>query len=97
MEINILQAHCNVFNSTIDPSCSHCQLVAKDQHLVGHCPVFHDYTVSSVELLKQIILQENNLRIWNSRFSDWEMILRVLVCQDLIAMLPQSCVQLSQN
>ena len=80
-----LQAHRNVFNKTMDPTCPHCQLEAEDlRHMVCCCPAFHDDRVSSVELLKQMILQETSLCTWNSRFSDWEIILRIPVCPDFI-------------
>ena len=83
-EDDTLQAHRIVFNKTMDPTCPHCQLEAEDlRHMVCRCLAFHDDRVSLVELLKQIILQETSLCIWNSRFSDWEIILRVLVCPDL--------------
>ena len=83
-EDDTLQAHRNVFNKTMDPTCPHCQLEGEDlRHMACRCLAFHDDRVSLVELLKQIILQETSLCIWNSRFSDWEIILRVLVCPDL--------------
>ena len=80
-----LQAHRAVFNRSVDPTCPHCQLETEDlRHMICRCPAYHQDRVSTVELLKQTIVQEAGLCTWNLHFSAWDIILRVLVCPDII-------------
>ena len=96
---NTLQVHRNIFNKTMDSTCPHCQLESEDlRHMICRCPEFHDDRVSSVELLKQIILQETSLYICYSRFSYWEITLRVRVCPDFILnIIPELCQTTKQS
>ena len=69
----------------MDPTCPHCQIEAEDlRHMICSCPAFHKDRVSAVKQLKQTIMQEASSSMWGLYFTDWEDMLKVLVCPDII-------------
>ena len=53
-------------------------------HMVTRCPAFHDIRMSSVERLKQIVVEQSGGSVWCSTFESWDTILKVLICPDCV-------------
>ena len=51
--------------------------------MVTRCPAFHDICVSSVECLKQIVVEQSGGSVW-CIFESWDTILKWLICQDCV-------------
>ena len=77
----------------IHPTGSSCCLQQKTEdlrHMICGCTAYHQDRVSTVELLKQTIMQEAGLCTRNLHCSAWDILLRVLVCPDIIdTMIPE--------
>ena len=70
---------------TIDSTCRLCCLEEEDlYHMVTRCPAFHDIRISSVERLKQIVVEQSGGSVWCSTFESWDTILKVLICPDCV-------------
>ena len=52
--------------------------------MVTRCPAFHDSCLSSVERLKQIVVEHSGGSVWCSTFESWDTILKVLICPDCV-------------
>ena len=52
--------------------------------MVTRCPAFHDIRMSSVERLKQIVVEQSGGSVWCSTFESWDTILKVLICPDCV-------------
>ena len=48
------------------------------------CPAFHDIHMSSVERLKQIVVDQSGGSVWCSTFESLDTILKVLICPDCV-------------
>ena len=94
--VYLLQLNRHIFsNKTTDPNCRLCQLEVEDtRHLVTGCPAYHVIRTVTTEQLKKIIIDNSDIYIWKTHFSDWESFLRIIICPDIIrVMIPElSCV-----
>ena len=52
--------------------------------MVTRCPSLYDVRVAIVERLRQIVLEQIGSNVRSTYFTDWEMILRVLICPDCV-------------
>ena len=52
--------------------------------MVTLCPAFHDIRMSSVERLKQIVVEKSGGSVWCSTFESWDTILKVLICPNCV-------------
>ena len=94
--VYLLQSDRHIFsNKTTDPNCRLCQLEVEDtRHVVTRCPAYNVIRTVTTEQLKKIIIDNSDIYIWKTHFSDWESFLRIIICPDIIqVMIPQlSCV-----
>ena len=82
----ILQKNRQTFSSgTVDAVCRHCYLEDEDLlHLLARCPAFYNIRVKTVSSLKDTIVSNTNIDIWNQHFCDWTFILKTLVCAESV-------------
>ena len=52
--------------------------------MVTRYPAFYDIRLSSVERLKQIVVEQSGGSVWCSIFESWDTILKVLICPDCV-------------
>ena len=94
--VYLLQSNRHIFsNKTTDPNCRLCQLDVEDtRHVVTRCPAYHVIRTVTTGQLKKIIIDNSDIYIWKTHFSDWESFLRTIICPDIIrVMIPElSCV-----
>ena len=61
---------------------THCWFEEDTYHMVTRCPSFHDIRVSSVDQLKQKVVEQSGGSVWSSYF--YTCILKVLICPDCV-------------
>lgn len=83
----ILQKHRQSFsNGSVNAVCPHCHLEDEDLlHMLARCPAFYSIRSSTVQTLKNIIVQATGHDIWNEYFSDWSVILQTLICGEMVS------------
>ena len=66
--VYIFQSNSHLFSGkTIDSTCQLCCLEEEDlHHMVTRCRAFHDIRVSTVERLKQIVVEQSGGSVWCS-------------------------------
>ena len=90
--VYLLQSNRHVFsNKTVDPNCRLCQLGVEDiHHVVTRCPAYHDIRTLTTSQLKNIIIDNSDICVWKTHFSNWDTLLKIIICPDVIrAMVPE--------
>ena len=54
------------------------------------CPAYHDIRTLTTSQLKNIIIDNSDICVWKTHFSNWDNLLRIIICPDVIrVMVPE--------
>ena len=57
---------------------------------LSRCPAYHDIRTLTSSQLKNIIIDNGNICVWKTHFSNWDNLLRIIICPDVIrVMVPE--------
>ena len=69
--------------------CPACQLGVEDiHHVVTRCPAYHDIQTLTASQLKNIIIDNSDICVWKTHFSNWDNLLRIIICPEVILAFP---------
>ena len=59
-------------------------------NVVTRCPAYHDIRTLTTSQLKNIIIDNSDICVWKTHFSNWDNLLRIIICPDVIrVMVPE--------
>ena len=57
---------------------------------LSRCPAYHDIGTLTTSQLKNIIIDNSDICVWKTHFSNWDNLLRIIICPDVIrVMIPE--------
>ena len=92
MGVYLLQSNRHAFsNKTVDANCRLCQLGVEDiHHVIIRCPTYHNIRTLTTSQLKNIIIDKSDICVLKAHFSNWDNVLRIIICPDIIrVMVPE--------